>query len=81
MTETHVWEHTHEMIARMSNKGNRDDAAAVYAEGIMFVDGTPSAYSDIDWPSINAYCIGRWSKSGLEYIKRHACQLIKPRAR
>lgn len=46
----------------------RDDVAVEYADVLAF-------RHLVDWPGINRAIIARWSKSGLEYIKRAAWKL------
>jgi hypothetical protein len=47
----------------------RDDVATAYALGLL-------SEGAVNWPTVNAAIIERWSTSGLEYVKRIAWRKI-----
>lgn len=53
----------------------RTDVAMTYAMCLTMADDY------VDWPSINAAIIERWSRSGLEWVKREAWRLVERRER
>lgn len=47
----------------------RDDVVAAYREGLIESTDDPDI---VDWPTVNQAILGRWTLSGLSYIKRKA---------
>lgn len=61
---------TDKLIAEIQRDGsNRKSIAAVYREGI-WMDSNDC--ERVDWPSVNAAILSRYSVSGLNYIKAQA---------
>lgn len=61
---------TAELLADVNDwAARRVDVAMSYAAAIRYE-------RDIDWPRVNAAIIEKWSKSGLEWIKREAWKRV-----
>lgn len=65
------------MYTRIQEAKNRRQAADAYSMGLVFLAGNPEARADVDWVGINAYILQRWSRYGLEYIKRLAWKIAE----
>ncbi len=55
---------------------NRDDIAQDYAYAVLCSTETGGT-QEIDWQKVNAAILGRYSPSGLRYIKDRAWRLAK----
>lgn len=63
---------TQDLLTEIARAGStRASIAAVYREGIRVVSRqTPADF--VDWPTVNAALLKRYTKSGLIHIKRLA---------
>lgn len=62
------------MLSEINNpKNKRNDIAKLYKSMIIWDE----KYHTANWGDINRAIIKRWSRSGLEYIKRKAWRLVE----
>ena len=64
-------DHTADLLSAIAAAKKRDDVVPAYAAAIV-ADLIPPA---LDWRAVNIAIIGRWSHSGLDYIKKGAWRI------